>query len=160
MVGFQPLNHNKQKGKMFPNNNHACGMGSLDTPSTLLPAPSLRRLAPGRSSAAGGWPWRTSPGARRCPTSRTSNSFGHAKARKPTSSSREVRISWFPMFILSVVYFSRGTLAPKSWCTGTGGPGKTSRKGHQEVTFDIWLWLKKVVPEWHLGKWNQRLKPA
>ena len=23
-----------------------------------------------------------------------------------------------------------------------------------------WLWLKKVVPKWHLGKWNQRLKPA
>ena len=24
----------------------------------------------------------------------------------------------------------------------------------------IWLWLKKMVPKWHLGKWNQRLKLA
>ena len=22
------------------------------------------------------------------------------------------------------------------------------------------LWLKKVVPTWHLGRWKQRLKPA
>ena len=25
--GFQPLNHKKQKCKMFPNNNHVCGAG-------------------------------------------------------------------------------------------------------------------------------------
>ena len=24
---------------------------------------------------------------------------------------------------------------------------------------DTWLWLKKVVPTWHLGKWDQSLKP-
>ena len=23
-----------------------------------------------------------------------------------------------------------------------------------------WLWLKKVVPKWHPGKWSQRLKPG
>ena len=60
MVGFQPLNHNKQKCNMFPNNNHEEGplppekSTSPCSPSSRLNASALRK-GPRQAFRGRGW---------------------------------------------------------------------------------------------------------
>ena len=58
----------------------------------------------------------------------------------------------------------RGGVPKKDTPTCNPRPGhklKANRASAREIDTDFtWLWLKEVVPKWHLGKWNQRLKPA
>ena len=48
--------------------------------------------------------------------------------------------------------------APRPWAICDWSKPTVAPKNLQELF--IWLWLKKVVPKWHLGKWKQRLKRA